>query len=217
MKINFSFDEKSAPKTSPIFCGGDLKSSTLLEDYNHTLFPWFSPDLPILWWSPDPRAVIYPSEVRVHKSLKSYLKKYSVKFDVNFAKFIKLCTVYRQNLGETWLSDEICEAYTNLFDLGYAHSVEVYEGDELVGGLYGLMIGKVFCGESMLSLKTNASKVALVRLCDILKRFECIIDAQVMNSHLEFMGAKAMKRSEYIELFNLLSKQKFDFNLIKQG
>ena len=166
-----------APDFAPLASGGDLSEDCLLSAYSAGIFPWFNEDEPILWWSPDPRAVLDPREVRVQKSIKPYLKLYEVKFDANFKGFIERCKDVRKKESDgTWISEQIVQAYSHLAADGYAHSVETYEDGELVGGLYGLIFGRVFCGESMLSLKSNASKVALIRLCEVLANFGFLID-----------------------------------------
>lgn len=193
-----------APKNSPLCAGGDLSAQALVQAYEKGIFPWFLPSEPIYWWCPDPRAVLFPKDVRVQKSIKPYLKKFDVKFDYDFSNFLKICKQEREKGEPTWLSDDIVSAYTAMFEAGYAHSVEVYEEGALVGGLYGLIFGKVFCGESMISLKTGASKVALIKLCEVLIKFDFLIDCQVMNDHLEFMGAIEMKRDEFLDKFETL-------------
>nr|WP_314166667.1 leucyl/phenylalanyl-tRNA--protein transferase [uncultured Campylobacter sp.] len=205
-------DPLYAPAFAPLASGGDLSEDCLLSAYSAGIFPWFSDDEPILWWSPDPRAVLDPREVRVQKSIKPYLKRYEIKFDADFRGFINLCKSVREREKQgTWISEQIAEAYSRLADAGIAHSVEAYEEGELVGGLYGLIFGRVFCGESMLSLKSNASKVALIRLCEVLAKFNFLIDCQIMNEHLKFMGAKEMAREEFLALFADLSAQDSGF------
>ena len=205
-------DPLYAPDFAPLASGGDLSEDCLLSAYSAGIFPWFSEDEPILWWSPDPRAVLDPREVRVQKSIKPYLKRYEIKFDADFRGFISLCKSVREREKQgTWISEQIAEAYSRLADAGIAHSVEAYEEGELVGGLYGLIFGRVFCGESMLSLKSNASKVALIRLCEVLAKFNFLIDCQIMNDHLKFMGAKEMAREEFLALFADLSAQDSGF------
>ena len=205
-------DPLYAPAFAPLASGGDLSEDCLLSAYSAGIFPWFSDDEPILWWSPDPRAVLDPREVRVQKSIKPYLKRYEIKFDADFRGFISLCKSVREREKQgTWISEQIAEAYSRLADAGIAHSVEAYEEGELVGGLYGLIFGRVFCGESMLSLKSNASKVALIRLCEVLAKFNFLIDCQIMNEHLKFMGAKEMAREEFLALFADLSAQDSGF------
>ena len=159
--------------------------------------------------------MLIPSEVRVQKSIKSALKKFEVRFDYDFENFLKICKSEREKREPTWLSEDIVRAYVNLHRLGISHSVEVYENGELAGGLYGQIFGKVFCGESMISLKTGASKVALIALCRALEPFDFLIDCQVMNEHLKFMGAKAMKRSEFLAKFNELKNQPSGFSEFK--
>ena len=201
-----------APDFAPLASGGDLSEDCLLSAYSAGIFPWFNEDEPILWWSPDPRAVLDPREVRVQKSIKPNLKRYDVKFDANFKGFIERCKDVRKKESDgTWISEQIVQAYSRLAADGYAHSVETYENGELVGGLYGLIFGRVFCGESMLSLKSNASKVALIRLCEVLANFGFLIDCQIMNEHLKFMGAKEMPRAEFLALFAELSAQDSGF------
>ena len=205
-------DPLYAPAFAPLASGGDLSEDCLLSAYSAGIFPWFSEDEPILWWSPDPRAVLDPREVRVQKSIKPYLKRYEIKFAADFRGFINLCKSVREREKQgTWISEQIAEAYSRLADAGIAHSVEAYEEGELVGGLYGLIFGRVFCGESMLSLKSNASKVALIRLCEVLAKFNFLIDCQIMNEHLKFMGAKEMAREEFLALFADLSAQDSGF------
>ena len=205
-------DPLYAPAFAPLATGGDHSEDCLLSAYSAGIFPWFSDDEPILWWSPDPRAVLDPREVRVQKSIKPYLKRYEIKFDADFRGFINLCKSVREREKQgTWISEQIAEAYSRLADAGIAHSVEAYEEGELVGGLYGLIFGRVFCGESMLSLKSNASKVALIRLCEVLAKLNFLIDCQIMNEHLKFMGAKEMAREEFLALFADLSAQDSGF------
>ncbi len=205
-------DPLYAPAFAPLASGGDLSEDCLLSAYGAGIFPWFSEDEPILWWSPDPRAVLDPREVRVQKSIKPYLKRYEIKFDADFRGFINLCKSVREREKQgTWISEQIAEAYSRLADAGIAHSVEAYEDGELAGGLYGLIFGRVFCGESMLSLKSNASKVALIRLCEVLAKFHFLIDCQIMNDHLKFMGVKEMAREEFLALFADLSAQDSGF------
>ena len=193
-----------APKNAPACKGGNLNPDMLISAYKHSYFPWFLENEPILWWSPDPRCVFFPKDLKIYKSTKPYLKRYTVKFDSNFEKLLNLCFQTRQKEGLTWLSEDIVKAYTNLANLGIAHSIEVYEDEELVGGLYGLIFGKVFCGESMISIKKEASKVALIYLCKTLEKFDFLIDAQVTNPHLLFMGAKELKRDEFLKLHKTL-------------
>lgn len=215
MIYNFP-DPKNAPKNGPIAFGGNLDMETLIGAYKKGIFPWFMSSEPILWWSPDPRAVIYPESIRVQKSIKKFLFDYNVKFDNDFKGLITLCKEYRQNLEPTWISTDIINAYNELYEVGYAHSVEVYENNVLIGGLYGLIFGKIFCGESMVSLKKNASKVALITLCKVLKEYGFLIDAQVMNKHLEFMGAINLDRDTFLKKLNVKINEYCGFDSFKE-
>ncbi|ANE35765.1 leucyl, phenylalanyl-tRNA-protein transferase [Campylobacter iguaniorum] len=207
---------KFAPKNAPLAFGGSLEPNALISAYKKGIFPWFMEGESILWWSPDPRAVFYPKDIKKHKSIKPFFKRYVVKFDHDFGSLIKLCKEHRQNHEPTWISNDIVSSYTKLHELGYAHSVEVYENDELIGGLYGLIFGKVFCGESMISTKPNASKVALITLCEVLSKFDFLIDAQVINEHLRFMGAINLKRDRFLDELNKKINQNSGFNSFKE-
>lgn len=183
--------------------GGDLSPNRLLTAYRKGIFPWFNADDPILWWSPDPRLVLYPDQFKMHKSFRRVLRNggFSVKFDYAFEGVIRLCgTVPRGDQKGTWLTDEMQKAYIALHEMGFAHSVEVYFEDELVGGLYGIAMGKAFFGESMFSLKDNASKVAFKALSDVLGlRGYDFIDCQVNNSHLVRLGAIDIPRDTFLD------------------
>ncbi|MCD6111942.1 MAG: leucyl/phenylalanyl-tRNA--protein transferase [Bacteroidales bacterium] len=192
--------------------GGDLCSERLLLAYSNGIFPWYSKDEPILWWSPDPRLVLLPENFKVSKSLRLLIKKnlFTVKFDTNFFEVIKKCAdVVRTGQDDTWITNEMIDAYTNLHNLGFAHSVETYYNDKLVGGLYGISIGKAFFGESMYHTTTDASKVALFFLVEKLKKWNFdFIDAQMKTSHLISLGAKEISRKEYLELLKNSLKSK---------
>ena len=183
--------------------GGDLSPNRLLSAYRKGIFPWFNATDPILWWSPNPRMLLYPDGFKLSKSFKRVLKNgnFSVKFDTQFADVIRYCgTVPREGQSGTWLIDEMQEAYIELHSMGFAHSVEVYEEDELVGGLYGLAMGKAFFGESMFSLKSNTSKIAFKALSDVLSlRGYDFIDCQVRNEHLVRMGAVEVSRDSFLD------------------
>lgn len=181
--------------------GGDLTPAWLLEAYSRGIFPWFGEGEPILWWTPDPRCVLYVDKVKRHRSLRKTMKKpqWQVKFDTCFKTVMQACgETPRPKQEGTWITPEILNAYTQLHALGYAHSVELFWNGELVGGLYGVQIGKMFYGESMFSWKSDASKIALVTLCDQLKQwgFE-LIDCQVENEHLLHMGAENIPRTDF--------------------
>lgn len=183
--------------------GGDLSSERLLNAYRLGIFPWYSEDTPILWWSPDPRLVLFPDELKIARSLKRVLKKnpFHVTLDHAFREVMERCATVRRKLGEgTWIMPEMIEAYCRLHELGYAHSVESWFEGELVAGLYGIALGRIFFGESMFTQKTDGSKVGFVRLVQLLGRwgFE-LIDCQVTTSHLQSLGAREIARSEFLE------------------
>jgi len=185
--------------------GGDLSVERLLLAYRSGIFPWYE-GKHILWWSPDPRFVLYPSQLRVSKSMKSLLKKNAFTFSMNtaFTEVIDNCkTVSRRGQSGTWISQDIKEAYTKLHKLGYAHSAEAWNKDKLVGGLYGIRMGKLFFGESMFSKESNASKYAFIRLVEHLQNDGVeLIDCQVYTEHLESLGAGMIPRSQFIETLN---------------
>jgi len=184
--------------------GGDLSIKRLLYAYSIGLFPWFNPTDPILWWSPDPRFVLFPEELKISKSMRSYFnqKKFTVTFDTRFEEVIRTCSTHkRRGQGGTWISKEMINAYCDLHKAGWAHSVEVWKGEELVGGLYGVAIGKVFFGESMFTKVSNASKFALISLVKTLKKQNFnLIDCQQPTNHLGSLGARSIRRHEFLEL-----------------
>jgi len=183
--------------------GGDLSVERLILAYQHGIFPWFSDDDPICWYSPHERCVIYPDKIKVSKSMKQTLRNggFKVTADQAFEKVISNCAkMLRKDQPGTWITKEMQEAYINLHQLGWAHSVEVWKEGKLAGGLYGIAIGKVFCGESMFSLESNASKVAMVFLCQQ-TNFE-LIDCQLPNDHLLSLGADMIDRKTYMSLLN---------------
>ncbi|HCY45271.1 MAG TPA: leucyl/phenylalanyl-tRNA--protein transferase [Flavobacteriales bacterium] len=191
--------------------GGDLKLERLLLAYENGIFPWFNEEDPPLWWSPPQRAVLFPEETRISKSMKQELKKpgYEVKFNTDFDSVIKHCQQSRIDAEGTWITQEFIEVYTRLHEMGIAHSVETYYKGELVGGLYGLTFGDVFCGESMFSLRSNASKIALIRLSERLieKEFQ-VIDCQITNPHLVSMGAREITREDFLTILHESSRNK---------
>ena len=184
--------------------GGDLSVERLLLAYSNGIFPWYSKEPPILWWSPDPRMVLFPEKMKISKSLKSIINKnkFQVKFDVDFEKVIKCCAdVCRKNGESTWITDDMINAYVNLHLEGFAHSVEAYYNGELVGGLYGVSLGKAFFGESMFHYMNDASKVALYLLVEKLKslKFE-FIDVQQDTKHLKSLGAELISRKVFLSI-----------------
>lgn len=180
--------------------GGDLSIDRLLLAYQNGIFPWFSEDDPICWYSPHERCVIFPEEIKISKSMKKILSsdKFSITFNQAFEEVILNCAkVGRKDQPGTWITEEMQEAYIALHQNGYANSVEVWNDKVMVGGLYGVVMDNVFCGESMFSLESNASKVALITLCKS-KRFK-LIDCQLPNDHLLSMGAVMIDRSAYVQ------------------
>lgn len=187
--------------------GGDLSVPTLLDAYRHGIFPWFNPGEPILWWSPDPRMVLKPAGVRVTRSLDKRVRNagFTVRVDSAFADVMRGCAAPRRlksggGAAGTWISPAMIAAYTRLFDAGYAHSIETWHDGQLVGGLYGVAIGRMFYGESMFSRMPDASKVALVHLCRQLERWEFgLVDCQMETPHLARLGAQTLPRAAFVE------------------
>lgn len=182
--------------------GADLAPQTIIAAYSRGIFPWFSDNQPILWWSPDPRMVLFPAEFKVSKSLAKTVnrKLFEIRFDSAFAEVISACSEPRQQGGGTWIVAEMQVAYAQLHALGVAHSIESWRDGKLVGGLYGLALGRMFFGESMFARETDASKVALVALVDKLKRdgFE-LIDCQQETGHLASFGARPIARDNFLQ------------------
>jgi len=182
--------------------GGDLSVERLMLAYRSGIFPWYSEGQPILWWSPDPRFVLFPEKLRVSHSMRQVINssRFRATFDRDFRAVIAHCRkVKRREQGDTWITQEMLDAYCRLHEAGYAHSVEVWEDEKLAGGLYGVAMGGCFCGESMFTLSPNASKFALVALARGLhERHFRLIDCQVYTNHLESMGAEAIPREEFI-------------------
>lgn len=203
---------RNAPKSLPLAYGGDLSPQTLRLAYENGIFPWFIQNKKPFWFSPDPRCILDPNEFKLHKSLKPFIKKYSVKFDADVRNFINFCKIQREKCDQTWISDEFVKAYG---ELNFTHSVEVFCDKELVGGLYGLIIGKIFFGESMICVQKNSSKVALFALCEALKKFDFLIDCQVPNDHLIFMGAKTISRSAYLDILAIKKNEPSGFDDFK--
>ncbi len=189
-----------AARSGLLAVGGDLSPGRLLAAYREGIFPWFSEGEPILWWSPDPRFVLFPGELRVSRSMRQFLKKGAVRitFDRAFREVIAACRRPRPDQEGTWITPEMQEAYCALHEYGYAHSVEVWHGDALVGGLYGVSLGRIFFGESMFSSLPNASKAALITLVERLReRGFALIDCQVETAHLASLGARPIPRREF--------------------
>jgi leucyl/phenylalanyl-tRNA--protein transferase len=182
--------------------GGDLSPERLVSAYRHGCFPWFQAGQPILWWSPDPRTVLFPEELHISRSLSKVLrhKRYQVSFDQDFAGVIRACAAPRTYAQDTWITESMQDAYLQLHQRGIAHSVEVRQDGELVGGLYGLAMGQLFFGESMFSRADNASKVGFATLVTRLRQWGFVlIDCQMPTQHLHSFGARAIARSRFAD------------------
>lgn len=205
--------------------GGDLSPGRLLDAYRHGIFPWFNVDEPILWWSPDPRMVLFPQEFKVSHSLRKTLrnKPYEVRADSAFEQVMRACAAPRDGHHGTWIHDSMVAAYTALHRQGHAHSIETWIDGELCGGLYGVAIGRMFYGESMFSRRTDASKIALAHLAAQLARWNFgMIDCQMNTRHLASLGAREIPRAEFLarlqELVNypdIASPWKLEHDLIE--
>ena len=207
LKELFFPDVSEADKYGILAVGGDLSPERLMLAYRSGIFPWFDSDEPILWWSPKERMVLFPDELVVSKSMRSILRKevFTVTFNKDFRAVISNCSqIVRNGQRGTWITEDMIEAYVKLHEMGYAKSVEVWQNEELVGGLYGIDLGHVFCGESMFSKVSNASKVAFITLVENLKiRQYKLIDCQVHNDHLESLGAREISREKFMEILSV--------------
>lgn len=188
--------------------GGELSPEWLLAAYGRGIFPWYNASEPILWWSPDPRMVLRPADIRITRSLRQALRqqRFAVRCDTAFRQVMETCAEPREPGGGTWITPEMVEAYVRLHELGYAHSVETWHDGQLVGGLYGLALGRAFFGESMFSRMTNSSKVALAHLARHLERLGyAVIDCQMVTAHLASMGGHPLSRAAFaLELESLI-------------
>ncbi|MGH8447389.1 MAG: leucyl/phenylalanyl-tRNA--protein transferase [Solimonas sp.] len=181
--------------------GGDLSATRLLSAYRQGIFPWYNPDEPILWWCPNPRTVLQPSALHVSRSLNKAVRRadYALSFDRAFDAVLEACSGERRKSRGTWLGDDMRYAYHELFTKGHAHSIEVWRDGELIGGLYGVALGRVFFGESMFSRATDASKLALYWLCQQLQRWSFdMIDCQISSAHLMSLGAQDLPRDDFL-------------------
>ena len=204
--------------------GGDLMPERLLDAYRHGIFPWFNAGDPILWWSPDPRMVLFPDEFKISHSLRKTLRRgeYEMRTDTAFEQVMRACALPREGQDGTWIQEGIIQGYVRLHQMGLAHSIETWMDDELTGGLYGVSLGRMFYGESMFSRKTDASKIALAHLALQLKRWNFgMIDCQMNTPHLASMGAREIPRRQFLtrlqELIhypNIASPWRFDHDLI---
>jgi len=204
-KYNLLFpDPKSANENGIVAWGGDLNPSRLIRAYQNGIFPWYAQDDPVIWWSTNPRLIMELDDFKLSRSLQKSMKKFHYKFDANFSEVIKQCSsIKREKQNGTWIQDEVIEAYTVLHDMGIAHSVESYQEGKLVGGLYGVIVGKVFCGESMFSHVSDSSKSAYAVLVKHLKIWGYdFIDCQIPTEHLKSMGAKEVSREYFLDRLN---------------
>ena len=200
-------DPNDATEDGIVAWGGDLTPSRLIRAYQNGIFPWYAKGDPIIWWSPDPRLIMELDDFKLSRSLRKNMKKFTYSFDTHFTEVIRECSnINREGQSGTWIQPEIVEAYSVLHDMGVAHSVESYNANnELVGGLYGVVIGRVFCGESMFAKESDASKAAYATLVSHLKEWGYdFIDCQVPTNHLKSLGAKEVSRDYFLSrLYNV--------------
>lgn len=221
-KIHFTRfpDVSNCNEDGLLAMGGDLDLNTLVSAYAQGIFPWFNDDQPILWWSPNPRMVLFPSDIKISRSLRKTLKNTPFQVTCNraFGQVINACAVRgeknpRRVTEDTWITADMQTAYQQLHESGYAHSIEVWLNNELVGGLYGVSLGKVFFGESMFSRVSDASKVAFVSLAQsLVKQGFSIIDCQVSSEHLLSLGAREIPRDEFLSHLDSIDVQKPNLN-----
>lgn len=218
---DFIFPPAGLARSDGLLCiGGDLSPGRLVLAYENGIFPWFSDNDPILWWSPDPRLVLFPDKVHVSKSLKKALRKNRFEIRVNtcFESVIRACSQPRDVDTGTWLVDEMIDAYVTLHQKGFAHSIEAWSDGRLAGGLYGISLGRCFFGESMFSKQTDASKIALVTLAAHLTRHRFdLIDCQIASDHLSSMGAVEISRANFLKQIQTSVKKKVSPSLWDSG
>jgi len=199
-------DPNHAERDGLIAFGGDLSPKRILSAYSQGIFPWYSPGEPILWWSPDPRFVLFPHKLHISKSLSKMMRKsnYTVTMDQAFTSVIQECANVREENGcGTWITNNMIQAYSKLYEMGFAHSVETWMDGKLAGGLYGISLGRMFSGESMFYRKSNASKIALVALVAFARSYQFdFIDCQVGTTHLKSLGAENVPRNIFLQLLN---------------
>jgi leucyl/phenylalanyl-tRNA---protein transferase len=203
-------DVNSANENGLVAVGGNLSFVTLINAYKKGIFPWYNPGEIIQWYCPDPRFVLFPDKIKISHSMKNVFNKHLFKFTIDkaFGKVIQNCRLAKRTGDSgTWIGDEIEEAYNNLFQKGFAHSAEAWQNNELAGGLYGVLIGKIFFGESMFANKSNASKFAFINWIEVLKNNGIeLIDCQVYTPHLKSLGAEFISRKEFLGLLEKLSR-----------
>jgi leucyl/phenylalanyl-tRNA--protein transferase len=197
-----SIDDALTEPNGLLAAGLELTPGRILQAYRQGIFPWFNPGDPVLWWSPDPRMVLMPSEFKLARSLRQRMKKggYEIRVDTAFREVMEACAEARQDQTGTWIGQWMVDAYTRLHEMGFAHSIETWVEGELAGGLYGLAIGRMFYGESMFTRRTDASKLALAHLCRQLETWDFgLIDCQMETPHLASLGAKPIPRKAFIQ------------------
>lgn len=195
---------EAADEDGLLAIGGELTVNRLLSAYRKGIFPWYNEDDPVCWWSPDPRCVLFPDKLKVSKSMNSLLRKQQFRFTMNqaFEMVMRNCASVKRKEGDgTWIHEEIIEAYCEMHRSGFAVSAETWDGDELVGGLYGIKLGNVFFGESMFSIRPNASKFAFIRLLKSMQDIQ-LVDCQIRSEHLVSLGAEMIARKDFIGLLN---------------
>ena len=200
---NFKFPDVSTALTEPdglLTASEHLSPTLVIEAYKLGIFPWYTDDQPVLWWSPNPRCVLFPEKFHTSRSFKRTLSKhpFTIKIDTAFKDVMLACAKPRTIETGTWITDDMLNVYCQLHDAGIAHSIECWQQDKLVGGMYGLVLGDIFFGESMFSTVKDASKIAIHHLCTVIKPF--MVDAQVHSDHLQTLGAEEMDRQEFIRL-----------------
>ena len=205
-------DPNQAERDGLIAFGGDLCPERILSAYSQGIFPWYSPGDPILWWSPDPRFILFPQKFHISKSLSKIIRKsnYTITMDQAFKSVLQECAVIREESGcGTWITSNMIRAYSKLYEMGFAHSVETWMDGQLAGGLYGISLGRMFAGESMFFRKSNASKLALVALVSFARSYKFdFIDCQVDTSHLKTFGAENIPRNKFLQLLNKTLRHK---------
>ncbi|WP_428412864.1 leucyl/phenylalanyl-tRNA--protein transferase [Legionella sp.] len=197
-------DPETSDKQGLLLIGGDLNPKRIIQAYSQGVFPWYGPGSPVLWWSPNPRLIVRPSAFKVSHSLQKSLKKpFKITVDTAFPEVIRACATSLERVENTWIVNDMIEAYTQIHAMGYAHSFEVWLDNELVGGLYGVSLGRAFFGESMFHTVTDTSKIAFYYLCQTMEQWDFdFIDCQLPTPHLLSLGAEIISRADFMRLLN---------------